>query len=224
MLYLSIFQRKEFSQTTDADKRRVIAALKGIANPDENISKFVEVDPILRYIAGNAMVGNDDGYFGSMMHNFYVYEKNGKLTILPWDYNTSYGGFGRDDNETLINIPIHEPFTSYITLDERPLIKRLFDDEACLQTYDGYLRQAAEFYAFGEAAAVIDRVDAMIRSWIDQDPTKEYTLAQHDASVEMLKRYVELRGKAVLRQLSGDDTPINADGIDLHILNGVKPY
>lgn len=29
-----------------------------------------------------------------MLHNYYLYEENGRLSMLPWDYNLSFGAFG----------------------------------------------------------------------------------------------------------------------------------
>ena len=87
---------------------------------------------MLRYIAGNAALGNGDGYFGSMMHNFYLYEKNGKITMLPWDYNLAFGGFG-ESAESLINLDIDAPYTSG-SAEERPIIARLLADETYLET------------------------------------------------------------------------------------------
>ena len=39
-----------------------------------------------------SFVVNDDSLSGTMAHNYYLYEYNGKLNILPWDYNLSFGG------------------------------------------------------------------------------------------------------------------------------------
>ena len=27
-----------------------------------------------------------------MVHNYYLYEEKGKLSIIPWDYNLAFGG------------------------------------------------------------------------------------------------------------------------------------
>ena len=31
-------------------------------------------------------------YTGMMVHNYYLYEEKGNLTILPWDYYLGFGG------------------------------------------------------------------------------------------------------------------------------------
>lgn len=214
--YSAIFTKTVLKTTTDKDKQRVIEALKGIDDLESDIEDYVDVDSLLRHIAGNAALGNSDSYFGNMMHNYYLYEKDGKVTMLPWDYNLSYGGFGGSADD-LINLSIDEPFTSG-SLEDRPIMERVLTDDAYKETYYSYLRTIGEFYASGEAAALVDRLDALIRESVELDPTKEYTFEEYEAAITMFKEYLELRGKSVLRQLDGDDTPVDTAGITLATL------
>ena len=36
---------------------------------------------------------NYDSYTGNMLHNYFLYEEDGKLKMIPWDYNLSFGAF-----------------------------------------------------------------------------------------------------------------------------------
>jgi spore coat protein CotH len=36
---------------------------------------------------------NLDSYQGSLAHNNYLYEQDGVFSLLPWDYNESFGIF-----------------------------------------------------------------------------------------------------------------------------------
>ncbi|MBR5505820.1 MAG: CotH kinase family protein, partial [Clostridia bacterium] len=59
-------------------KTRLIEALKQLSsyeNPDE----VVNVDAVLRYFVVHNYVVNADSYTGSMIHNYYLYEEDGKL-------------------------------------------------------------------------------------------------------------------------------------------------
>lgn len=47
----------------------------------------------LRYFATNTALVNLDHYQGDKKHNYYLYEENGVFSILPWDYNMSFGGY-----------------------------------------------------------------------------------------------------------------------------------
>lgn len=215
--YSAIFDNTVFKTTTDADKARVVAALKGITDEQSDISDYVYVDEMLRYIAANTAVGNGDGYFGSMMHNFYLYEKDGKITMLPWDYNLAYGGFGGTVAE-LINLDIDEPYLSGDG-EDRPIVSRLLENEEYLETYHAYIQTIGEFYVNG-AASLIDTLDGMIREWVALDPTKEYTLEEYEASLPVFKEYLALRGQSMLNQVNGDDTPVDTDGLALQALGG----
>ncbi|WP_249664246.1 CotH kinase family protein, partial [Lysinibacillus sp. D4B1_S16] len=46
------------------------------------------------YFAVNTELVNLDSNQGNMKHTYYLYEQNGKFSIIRWDYNMSFGGFG----------------------------------------------------------------------------------------------------------------------------------
>ncbi|WP_246011250.1 CotH kinase family protein [Brevibacillus nitrificans] len=75
------------------DQSELIEMLDAI-NHGGDIGKYLDVDEMLRYFAVNTAVVNLDHYQGSLKHNYYLYEENGVFSILPWDYNMSFGGFG----------------------------------------------------------------------------------------------------------------------------------
>ena len=71
----------------------MINALKGLSQ-GENLEEYLDTDEIISYCAAHNFVLNYDSYTGNMLHNYYLYEKDGKLAMLPWDYNLAFGGFG----------------------------------------------------------------------------------------------------------------------------------
>lgn len=75
------------------DQSELIEMLDAINNGGD-IEKYLDVDEMLRYFAVNTAVVNLDHYQGNLKHNYYLYEENGVFSILPWDYNMSFGGFG----------------------------------------------------------------------------------------------------------------------------------
>ena len=90
--YANIFDYAE-TDITDNDKDRLIASLKQL-NEGTNLDEVLDVDALLRYFVVHNFVDNYDSYTGTMLHNYYLYEQDGKLTMLPWDYNLAFGGFG----------------------------------------------------------------------------------------------------------------------------------
>jgi len=77
----------------NADQSKFIEMLEAINNGG-NIEKYIDVDEMLRYFAMNTALVNLDSYQGTMKHNYYLYEENGVFSIIPWDFNMSFGGFG----------------------------------------------------------------------------------------------------------------------------------
>ncbi|MFJ7732982.1 CotH kinase family protein [Lysinibacillus sp. NPDC097231] len=77
----------------NVDQSKFIDMLKAINNGGD-IEKYIDVDEMLRYFAMNTALVSLDSYQGTMKHNYYLYEDNGVFSIIPWDYNMSFGGFG----------------------------------------------------------------------------------------------------------------------------------
>ena len=90
--YANIFDNAE-TKIDDTDKERLIASLKQLST-GEKLEEVVDIDATLRYFVVHNFVDNYDSYTGTMLHNYYLYEEDGKLSMLPWDYNLAFGAFG----------------------------------------------------------------------------------------------------------------------------------
>ena len=80
-----------------------ILALMQVLEDGEGLEKVLDVEKALKYIAANVALANFDSYLGMTTHNFYLYEENGRFTIIPWDMNLAFGGFGGGE------VDIYEP-------------------------------------------------------------------------------------------------------------------
>ena len=69
----------------------VKAALKSV-HKKQDIESHVDVDAVLKYMAVHTMVVNLDGLTGDITHNFYLYESDGRISLIPWDYDLAFGG------------------------------------------------------------------------------------------------------------------------------------
>ncbi|MGE7691093.1 CotH kinase family protein [Lysinibacillus sp. NPDC097214] len=93
------------------DQSKFIEMIEAINNGN-NIEKYIDVDEMLRYFAVNTALVNLDSYQGNMKHNYYLYEDGGVFSIIPWDYNMSFGGFGvggGDNNQIQDNANMKAP-------------------------------------------------------------------------------------------------------------------
>ena len=88
--YANIFDSAK-TEVSEADQNRLVQALKALGEGD--VEAAVDVDKVLRYFVVHNFVVNGDSYTGSMVHNYYLYEEDGLLSMIPWDYNLAFGTF-----------------------------------------------------------------------------------------------------------------------------------
>ena len=108
--YSNIFDSAK-TDVTDADKTRLISSLKSLSEY-EDLEDVLDIDKVLRYFVVHNYVVNGDSYTGSMIHNYYLYESDGKMQMIPWDYNLAYGTFQGNDASGSVNAPIDSPILS----------------------------------------------------------------------------------------------------------------
>ena len=199
------------TDSTDADHRRVVEALQNICEQTD-LEDYMDVDNMLRYMAVQTFVVNLDSLTGTMAHNYYLYEEDGRLNLLPWDYNLAFGGFQSGDASSMVNFPIDTPFTS--SLEDRAFFAGLLENEAYREQYHAYLRELCEGYVqnvFPQTyAALRVLLDNLVASE-EADPTAFFTNEEYRAGAEMLRATVERRAESILGQLDGA-IPATSDG------------
>lgn len=214
------------SDTSKADHRRVVTALKNISEGTD-LEEYLDIDNILKYMAVHTFSVNQDSLSGNMAHNYYLYEYEGKLNIFPWDYNLSLGGMGMggSDASEMINDAIDTPFSGTEFFDT------LLENEEYRSIYHEYLKKLCEEYVEGGR---FDEVYSRIRSQIDElvetDPTAFYTYDEYKVAAETLYETVMLRAESIEGQLSGsipstdegqradDSALIDASSIDTSVM------
>ncbi len=162
---------------------------------------YTDVDNILKYMAVHAFSVNLDSLSGNMAHNYYLYEYNGMLNILPWDYNLAFGGMNQGPENgasDAINDAVDTPFAGTEFFDT------LLEDEAYLSRYHGYLRQLAQEYVLdGRFQQVYQGIRRRIDTLVAADPTALYSYEEYEAGAEMLYQTVMLRAESVKGQIDG---------------------
>lgn len=201
----------EVTETDDADHQRVVEALKKISEGDLS---GVDVDLLCKYMAVQTFVVNLDSLSGNMAHNYYLYEKDGQLALLPWDYNLAFGGFMSGDALSTINFPIDTPVSS-VSMEDRQILAVILNDEDACALYHSYLEKLCTEYVQG---GQFELTYTMLRGLLDSrvateehDPTAFYTADEYTEAVEMLKTVIERRAESILGQLDGT-IPSTTDG------------
>lgn len=200
--YSNIFDNAK-TNITNGDKNRLISSLKQL-NEGENLSNVVDIDAVIRYFVVHNFVLNFDSYIGSMIHNYYLYEKDGQLSMLPWDYNLAFGGFMSESDATaLINYPIDTPVSGG-TLDSRPMPSWIFDNEEYTEQYHLYFSEfISEYFDSGYFTDMIDTLSEMISPYVQKDPSKFCTYEEYQKGVSALKEFCLLRAQSISAQLNG---------------------
>lgn len=199
--YSNIFDNEVF-KGSKADYNRVVRALKSL-NSGTDMEEYIDVDATLRYMAASTFVVNMDSYFSNMKHNYYLYEEDGKLTMLPWDYNLAFGGFQMGSAEAAVNLAIDTP-VSGVEMPERPMLAKLLEVEEYKEKYHEYLKQLVdEYFNSGYFEKTVDSVNALISDYVRNDATAFYTHEQYTKAVAMLKEFGKLRAQSIEGQLNG---------------------
>lgn len=204
--YSQIFDNN-IMKIKDKDKTRLIESLKSISE-GEDLEDCIDVDEVLRYAACNVFLVNLDSYFSMMGHNYILVEDRGKLSMLPWDYNLSFGTHENLSSSKAVNYPIDTVFHN-VTPEQRPLISKLLEQEEYRERYHQCLRQiAGDYVGSGRFAEAFQ------------------------AGYPVLIRFGELRAESVLGQLegtipaeqalqTGSDALVDASALDLELLGSM---
>lgn len=228
----------EVTKTNQADHERVVKALKNIAEGND-LETYMDIDNLLRYMAVHVFSVNEDSLSGTMEHNYYLYESDGKLSLIPWDYNLALGGMGGmgggmpgGSGETeessgatsVVNSPIDDAFSGTDFFDT------LLENETYHSQYDAYLQQlVSEYINGGGFDAFYERVRSQIDELVETDPTAFYSYDEYETAAETLYQVVKLRGQSIQGQLDGtipsteeaqrdSDALIDASDLDVSVM------
>lgn len=200
--YSNIFGNAK-TDITKADKTRLIEALKNLSNGEE-LESTVDIEAVIRYFVVHNFVVNSDSYTGSMIHNYYLYENDGRLQMIPWDYNLAFGSFMSMGSATSsVNDPIDTPL-SVSGSGDRPMIDWIFSNEEYTELYHQIFGEFIEkYFNSGYYTEMIDSVTSMISPYVEKDPTKFCTYEEFEKGVATLKEFCLLRAESVKGQLNG---------------------
>ncbi len=206
--YATIFNNAK-TNIQQSDKKRLIKSLKalseGIENADESaVASAVDIEEVMRYMVVHNFVVNGDSYTGGMIHNYYLYEEDGQLAMIPWDYNLAFGTFQAQDATGSVNDPIDTPLSVTEDSTDRPMFSWITSSEAYTDMYHEYFSEfLAQFYTSGYLTKLIDDTYEMLYEYVEKDQTKFCTLEEFETAVQTMRSFVELRCESIEGQLLG---------------------
>ena len=150
------------------------------------------------------------------MHNYYLYEKNGQMAMIPWDYNLAFGTFQGGNAQSTVNTPIDAPVSGASSAD-RPMWNWIVANAEYTELYHQYF---TEFLSEVDITDIIDDAYALIKSYVEKDPTAFYSYSEFETGVETLRQFCTLRTESISAQLANNQTSesmdyANASGLTL---------
>lgn len=198
--YANIFDNAK-TKVKKKDQARLIAALKKLSEGD---TSAVDTDAVAMYMAVHNFLCNGDSYTGSMVHNYYLYEKDGVMSMIPWDYNLAFGGFtGGSDATGTVNTAI-DTLVSGGDDSDRPMAGWIIASDESLALYHEKYRQFIDaVFTSGWFESEFDRVSAMIAPYVEKETRAFYSYEEFQTAADTLKTFCLKRTQSVQGQLDG---------------------
>ena len=206
--YDNIFRNAKFEINVE-DQARLIGALKTLSEGTD-LESAVNVDEVLRYFTVQVFVVNLDSYLGRTGHNYFLYEEDGIISMLPWDYNLAFATYSLgmpdpiNDAELYVNYPIDTPASGEI-MTNRPLYHNLMKNEEYFAKYHAYFDEfIREYFESGYFVKKTAETVKMISPYVKKDPTAFCSYEDHLTAVRTITDFCMLRAESVRGQLSGE--------------------
>ena len=206
--YSNIWESAKTDITT-ADRIRLIESLKNLSN-GEQIESVVDIEQVIRYFVVHNYVCNGDSYTGTMIHNYYLYEENGQMVMIPWDYNLAFGTFQGGNAQSTINTPIDSPISGGSSTD-RPMWNWIVANKEYTELYHQYFE---EFFDTVDIDGIINNTYSLIKSYVEKDPTSFYSYEEFKTGINTMRQFCTLRSECISMQLENNETKSNMSYVD----------
>ena len=214
--YVAIFSSAK-TEPTQEDKERLVASLKTLNEsvPGE-LETVLDMDEVLRYFVVHSFVVNGDSYTGNIIHNYYLYEGEGKFAMIPWDYNLGYGTFMSGDGNETINDDIDNPMG--VVGKDRPMVDWIYDHEEYTELYHQYYQ---EFIDTVDIMGIFYEAVELITPYVEKDPTSFVSYEEFLTGSAAMESFFLLRTEAVSNQLAGNGKQVDASSLNISAMGGM---
>ncbi len=199
---------------------------------EEQLESIIDVDKLIRYMAVNNFLVNTDGYVNTPARNYSLYmNKEGFLTIIPWDYNMILGSSILNNSSDVINYNVYNP-TIDCNLEDRPLLRIIMENDNYKERYNKYLNDINIIAYKGGTTSFDKKYKKKNINYIIKKYSKEliknnnrsrasiYNEEEIKLAQKNLKIAFKLRTEAVGKQINGIEEEIYSD-FDLYSLGNI---
>ena len=204
----STFEVKNGDDVSMSQLRRMVSAMSDVTQ----LASCLDISGVLKYTAVNAVIANEDSYLGEKARNYYFYSQNGKLSMIPWDFNLAFGtdtSHRKDEyaiKTELVNADFKNPYFGALP-EERPLVASILANEDYFAEYKQYVEKLTEFLE--KLPEKVQPVKELIASHVKNDAKAFYAYElfenEFDANAEnSMMGFVKKRAEALRTQLEGN--------------------
>lgn len=199
--YPDIFDNAS-QNVTGRDRAELIRALKTLST-GADVSSAVDIDEVIAYFAVHNFVVSWNSYTGDTAGNYFLYEKRGHLSMLPWDYSSAFGTYRSGDATKMINYPVDTPLLKGLS-GNRPMFDWIMKDQRYVTAYHAAMRDLIERYSGeNDISFELKQIEAMLTPYIERDQNKFASETAFHKGVDTLISFWKLRSESVENQLSG---------------------
>lgn len=212
----------------EASMKRVVEALRSV-DEGKDIEEHLDVESVMKYMALQTIAVNFDCMTGNNEQNYYLRESDGKISLIPWDYNLAWGGYPEDEEmegedlleqspeltlpanagmrtkeevSRVVNFPIDTPFSC--DLSRRTFFMNLLANQQLKARYYYYLDVLCNKYILGgEFGKTLNVIEEEIGQVAGTEANAFYTNEQFHKAQQTLRLMLEKRAASVLGQIKG---------------------
>lgn len=168
-----------------------------------SVGAFIDFEELLRWVAADVFIGNNDGMLGDWgMNNFYLYRLEGRTRFffIPWDESHAFQSPTYSIWHNIFDVP--DPLRNRLmqrVLGQADLFARYLD---MLELAAASANEPTAPDGRGWLAREIEREYAQIRTSALSDTKKPFTNEEFEAGVADLLRFAATRGAFVAGQVA----------------------
>ncbi|MFC5405668.1 CotH kinase family protein [Cohnella soli] len=192
----SLMSGYEYRFGDASEKTKLKALIRGIntfqgSKAESFIRSHIDVNVYLRWLAGAVLTGNYDGF--EQNYALYRSRANGKLRMIPWDYEGSWGRncYGRLVDADLVEVSGYNQLT-----------RKLLGFESARLQYKRILQDALNG-PFRESVLmpVVYRMLNRIAPYVREDDNRKYHYSVFQGESYVIRDYIRSRRSIVASEL-----------------------
>lgn len=186
-LLLTELDQIEVDEGDTADMQDLIALINAINDTEDaqwlsTVGELFDLSLFAKMWAAENYIGHSDGYSLAANNYFLHSDNDGYFTMMPW---------GTDDC-----------FSDELTFPsgDSVLCQRCLNITACASAYDSALSALETAVSSLDIDSLVDDIDGVIASYVEDDPFKPYTVAEYEQAVTDLLSFLESRSATLKAQ------------------------